>query len=518
MEQSNFLRELSLMEDSEIVLEGDETITSICTKWREWESKVKETQRFCPLPFSETEINYLDSRLLDELVSLEKPRRCPKKRTIRSHLYPLVASESELFKMFAQGALLVIQWVHRNFEVNFRIKDDMCFYLACRYGHLRIAKWYYATFENINLQPSSYRPICGATCSGNLDLVKWLYSLTTYEPSTMRSIAGHTVMCNGRVSILKWLASTEPTVITNLVFERAIHCRRFDICKWLVELFPHILNHANHIMVNICCNGTIEQVEWFTQTFPQVNPFNGRESPFERACVRGKLDIAQWLLKRYPIVLSNMNSLFNRVCWHNRLEVAKWLLEICPIDVGNNRAIISACSGNHLPVVEWLVKVTNEFNPERVDHAFALACIYGSLTLVLRMYRLFPNVNPTWNRNYAFRWACRHGNFVTVKWLYQTFPSIDIHAERNEAMLNASLHERTPIVRWLCTITHFPPSVYHTILRRIEEGQSDVLELLIDLGHIQLHDALDTLSRRGMHSLVDSLLKKYSQSKRRRIH
>jgi hypothetical protein len=95
----------------------------------------------------------------------------------------------------------------------------------------------------------------------------------------------------------------------------------------------------------------MEELTYLFDLHPTINIQNG----FYNACVKGHLQVAQWLYEINPtmdISVENEQA-FRYACMNGHLCVAQWLYEIKPtldISTGNEKAFRYACAKGHLQV------------------------------------------------------------------------------------------------------------------------------------------------------------------------
>ena len=158
-------------------------------------------------------------------------------------------------------------------------------------------------------------------------------------------------------------------------------------------------------------------------------------SPFEVACERGQLHIAQWLLDRDR----------ERIMGHRF-----------------DRALRLACGRGHVGVTEWLLALAREL-PYRynVDVLFAslCGCEHGSLDILQCLRARVPHLDIHAYHEDAFAQACEHGRIAVAQWLIAQ-GGVDIHARHDAAFVLACMNRRLRTAQWLWSLGGVDP---HTL-------------------------------------------------------
>lgn len=125
----------------------------------------------------------------------------------------------------------------------------------------------------------------------------------------------------------------------------------------------------------------------------------GEITPFQAACFRGHLGLAQWLATLPGVEVGGSNfygdTAFTFACEGGRLDVAQWLASRFEFDVGAKCAdgwtvFILACAKGHLELAQWLatlpgidVEATDVIEWSALHHA----CAWGRLPVAQWLIR-----------------------------------------------------------------------------------------------------------------------------------
>jgi hypothetical protein len=137
---------------------------------------------------------------------------------------------------------------------------------------------------------------------------------------------------------------------------------KLEICQWLYETFQITTEEA---LIYLIKTNNLEELinlhknENLTQEIIEHNDFY----LFRYSCLKGKLEICQWLYKTFQITREKAlicnNDAFNVACEKGHLNVCQWLHETFQITkeevvLNNNYAFWFACSNNHYHIISFL--------------------------------------------------------------------------------------------------------------------------------------------------------------------
>lgn len=183
--------------------EKDDTIEDLIDRWIKWKNQAQDNF-LTFLPFSEDELNYLNSRLLDGLAYAFNSVVCAHYRTSESSLpFDLVGKT-----VCEHGYLETCRWLYLDFRPhpNWMYDYNTPFRLACANGHLEIAKLLQRNLFNINVHAENEFAFRYACINGHLETAKWLLK---HFPTINYRILNDWAFCiacwNGHLDVAKWL-------------------------------------------------------------------------------------------------------------------------------------------------------------------------------------------------------------------------------------------------------------------------------------------------------------------------
>lgn len=170
-----------------------------------------------------------------------------------------------------------------------------------------------------------------ATVQKQYDVAKWLvsnYKFSTYE------IQDLIVTCcrHGDLDLFKYILSVTNYNYNNMykiVFRECCCSNNFDILMYVFKEKEDV--DLDDVVSNTCWNGHLDMVKWLFKTF-DVNK-TVVNSAFQSSCASNSLHICKWLVKKFPSdidVHEKSEEAFRSCCENLHLDVAKWLIETFP--------------------------------------------------------------------------------------------------------------------------------------------------------------------------------------------
>lgn len=170
----------------------DEKIRDLMYRWNRYADDFASTRKILELPFSNDEINYLNSRFLDSLYLVEGYRK-----------------SKAFIKLCKHGYLPALKWVYERFVLG-EHEIDTGLIQASRHGHLDVVKWIREVDPNWGSFHGMVHAIRNACEGGHLEVVQLLAEASTHHNPTF---VFYTACEHGHLEIAKWLLSKYPAEI-----------------------------------------------------------------------------------------------------------------------------------------------------------------------------------------------------------------------------------------------------------------------------------------------------------------
>lgn len=223
--------------------EPDATIEDLIDRWEKWKKRQLEVKDdiLTYLPFSEDEIEYLNSRILDGLMyAFQTSNRSPRIE-FGTHLPEIHYVSYSMGDTPAKGIhfndmtrvvcesgyLETCRWLYTNLRVHpdWYYIYNIPFELACANGHLKIAQWMCRNLPNINVHADNEYAFRYACINGHLETAKWLLE---HFPTINYRILDDWAFCvsswNGHIEVVKWLFDlTQKPEVNSTSWQEAIN-------------------------------------------------------------------------------------------------------------------------------------------------------------------------------------------------------------------------------------------------------------------------------------------------------
>ena len=191
-----------------------------------------------------------------------------------------------VFSWICMKNYAIAEWLYNQFpNLN---NYDYAFFLACKNGHLEIAKWLKNIFPEI-FSKNDYN-------------ISYYDDTTYFDPNKRYYEYVFSNTCiGGHIDVAKWLATFN---IKNINYDRSF-------CF-------------------ACQEGHLEFAQWLIEEFPNINYHIRDEHPFRLACLRGQIDIVMWLKQSFPDI---DHHVMDDWCYENagNSEILEWLNSECYI-------------------------------------------------------------------------------------------------------------------------------------------------------------------------------------------
>jgi len=186
----------------------------------------------------------------------------------------------------------------------------------------------------------------------------------------------------GDLLAIQYLAQAPIAKITEEMF--VISCSRGNlaVCQWVatkVYISKPVLQTA---FTNACLYGHLGVAQYVSSTFQVIMP----HKVLADVCVTGRLDIVQWLFKKFGTPPHHtISHIFIELCKFSHLGLIQWMYEQASINVTTlNNAFINACNFGHLDVAQWITTL----GCDKLDAYY----------LVQRFHNLAPEIAQWINR------------------------------------------------------------------------------------------------------------------------
>lgn len=214
----------------------------------------------------------------------------------------------------------------------------------------------------------------------------------------------------------------------------------------------------------------------------------GYEDNFIRACTYNT-EIAKILYHRYQYSYQTITQALRSACHHGNIDTIKWLHQNGEVYCHIHLILKEACVNNKIEIFDWLLKKFCDESKNAIsmyfDEIFENVCSLGYLKIAKRLYRI-KNSNKNKNNHkitLGFINACKSGNLKLVKWLYNVSTKngtpIDIHLCNEEAFRNACIMGHIDIAFWL-----FQLGIDSGSMIKVSHIRKDFLYHILNNGHV----------------------------------
>lgn len=137
------------------ICKANPDIPCYVSKWDQWLAECKETRMIEDLPFTDKELEYLNSPLLDGLKELH---------------------DLDVVDAYENASTpSVITWIWSNFrEIERRASRISLISNLCREGHLETLKWIHSKYSRLYVPKEA---VINACFNHHFEVVKWLYEI-----------------------------------------------------------------------------------------------------------------------------------------------------------------------------------------------------------------------------------------------------------------------------------------------------------------------------------------------------
>ena len=326
-----------------------------------------------------------------------------------------------------------------------------------------------------------WSPFYIAVAYGNLEIVKWVYSVEYFFDKQLFYIATG----NKDIEVIKWLYYKIKFDLNSKVFSYALRYENLEVLKWLhslnCEVFNEIENFPGSFVVDNGFNtqpenivlaaaylGNLEILKWVIQTYADPNDKIIHPKLFEYAIFgdnEKNLSIVEWVWDNYPREFDKI--VYQRTAAsRNQLKLLKWMHSKFGLDTTDSRTLYNSLNEDNLEMVNWLMDLGfyiesgivfpyygKSLEIFKILHENGITFrkdILNSGTVVnsLEIAKWFYELGYKPDNNTPAR--CIRGNQLeTLKWVLSLKETTKFSFDVYEALLQASYRNNFEIVKWL---------------------------------------------------------------------
>lgn len=233
------------------------------------------------------------------------------------------------------GHLAIAQWMQKTWSLDAKVmQSHNCYALrwACCNGHVGVAQWVWDPASYASVQKSAFAAACS---SGNLDLVQWPWA----SCASVQKSAFAAACSSGNLELVQWLWENMSSEAQNVWYS---YRNMYDNDKPQRERTAHEMDRLDY-----------------------DKPY----APLWLACRNGHLPIVKWLASIVDLSshakLEIWKQLFVRACSRGHVHVAQWLLaeRMQPVSKASEskvmrKAQVKAGKNRHYATLNWLYSVS----------------------------------------------------------------------------------------------------------------------------------------------------------------
>lgn len=317
--------------------------------------------------FSENDRNYLNSKLLDSLVSTKYIKECLEKRKVdygdekdypNSYVLPERVEYSRYCKgrkrnncnirsMAAKGLLDIIKFIYEkaekslgNFSVDTK-EEGKAFYWAVKNNHLEVVKFFVE--KGVNIHRGKDRAGHLACEHGYLELLKYLDKKGMKFNIRMVWKATY----NGRTDVVRYLIDEKKVLFAGDHLEFAAEQGNIEYLKYMLAKYPYESDNCDR---NSDCFGL---------TFWRHPTVESRVLHLiAHALSRDQFETVKFLIEKQPVdwntisftlTIKNINFLRNEINLTDTKYVENWVLYYCPMYFGQP-------SSSRITVLKYIIE------------------------------------------------------------------------------------------------------------------------------------------------------------------
>lgn len=257
---------------------------------------------------------------------------------------------------------------------------------CCKAGNLTNAEYLYSLrkgalglfFRHVDVNAQNNLAFRSALMCGHIDVAHWLYYLNNHHVNLSQcDINGinlfELVCLAGAITTAKWLW-------------------QFDIFVLSVDLFEKCFGKGYSHIVEWMCN------------FDHINQYvlGNSQKLFELACVKGHLNISQFIHGKYPVNHLANSNLVKEIIKYHHVKIVMWFYnELGGIKGSDfNDSLIMCCKSHDFLMLEFVCALDDVDVCIENNIIFLSACLNNRVDLAKLVYgkganKIFINTNDT---------------------------------------------------------------------------------------------------------------------------
>ncbi|KAL3880297.1 hypothetical protein ACJMK2_032545 [Sinanodonta woodiana] len=285
--------------------------------------------------------------------------------------------------------------------------------------------------------------------AGQLEMTKFLvetYPKMLNEVDSHKHTAAHDAAESGSIAVLSFLidSGTDPCCRTSqeaTLLHRACLTGQFDMIKFLVEIYPNMLNEVDshkHTSAHYAAvSGNVAVLKYLIGH--GTNPWcrtSQEETLLHISCLEGQLDITKFLVETYPKMLNEVDSHKHTPAHYaavsGNVDVLRYLIDQgadpwC-ITSQEETLLHMACLEGHLDMTKFLAETYPNMLNEVDAHKHTVAhyaTVSGNVAVL--SYVLSHGADPwciTSQEETLLHMACLEGHLDMTKFLVETYPNM----------------------------------------------------------------------------------------------
>lgn len=247
-----------------------------------------------------------------------------------------------------------VQWLCHTFAVSPQ-GGARALKAACLGGHADLARWLSQTFPTAEPDGDAYYVLLYACQKGFVRVAQWLHQrfAVAITPTIVKSaLNAARAWDDDRLDMLAWLHGMGALAAVDMRDHVRNACQFGNLAavQWMCGMTRIASVDACEALAHACNGGHLATARWMQDEFQcALSPARARQL-FMLACMRGALDVAQWLVATFHItqtqVRANQNEILYSACRCHNAHVVKWLCHtfgLAPVDALPFVKFIQAC-------------------------------------------------------------------------------------------------------------------------------------------------------------------------------